>query len=255
MSRPTSGAILLERASGATLLERASGAILVLDTASPQVSVALGTAEGVTASRTIELHRSSELLLRAVEEILDEAGETLGNLGGVAVLQGPGSFTGLRIGLATVLGWHQALGLRATAIPTLEVLASTQAVDPETDPETVGPEKTVIAVVDALRGDWTRQVFRHGRAIGEPALVAGRTLVEQGPCRLVGFGISRLAAEPWWDARDSVELIEPPPLAPSALALTARVTWEPERLIAPIYFRPPAANRPKRKPSKKASRA
>ena len=61
----------------------------------------------------------------------------------------PGSFTGLRVGLATVLGLHQALGLPATALPTLEVLG---CLGP-------GDGSTVVAVVDALRGEWFAQRF------------------------------------------------------------------------------------------------
>ena len=63
-----------------------------------------------------------------VQEVLTEAGVGVRDLGGIAVLRGPGSFTGLRIGLATVLGLHQALGVPATAIPSLPVLAASAGV-------------------------------------------------------------------------------------------------------------------------------
>lgn len=206
--------------------------LLVLDTSSPVVSVAVGTPGSVAAVRTLELRRSSELLLRAVEEALEEAGLGLRQLGGVAALQGPGSFTGLRIGLATVLGWHQALGLPATAVPTLPVLAAAAAAD--------GAD--VVAAVDAMRGDWFAGCFPASGRPRQPGLVSGDGLNAFAPCRLVGFGVSGIAG---LDA--AVEAVEPSPLAPWALPFAAAGTWDAARLSAPIYFRPPAVTKPKRR--------
>lgn len=212
----------------------AESRLLVLDTSSPVVSVAVGTARSVAAVRTLELRRSSEHLLRAVEQALEEAGLGLQQLGGLAALQGPGSFTGLRIGLATVLGWHQALGLPATAVPTLPVLAAAAA----------GDGADVVAAVDAMRGEWFVERFPVSGETGESGLYSGRDLNAFAPCRLVGFGVSEIAG---LDA--AVEAVEPPPLAPVALRLAAEGPWDAARLSAPVYFRPPAVTKPKRSPA------
>ena len=71
----------------------------------------------VLAERSMEIDRSSGRLLEMIAEVLAEAGAKPADLGGVVALAGPGSFTGLRIGLATALGLHQALGVPATASP------------------------------------------------------------------------------------------------------------------------------------------
>src|SRR3954471_22431239 len=147
--------------------------LLALDTGSPLVSVALARDGAVVASRSIEQERSSTRLLEMVQEMLTEAGIGVRDLGAIAVLRGPGSFTGLRIGLTTVLGLHQALGVPATAIPSLPVLAAS-----------AGERKgIVIAAVDALRGDWSAQAFAAGQPLGEMELVPGPELP-----RLAGEG-------------------------------------------------------------------
>ena len=218
--------------------------LLVLDTASPVVSVAVGDGDRTLATRTLELRRSSERLLGAVEEALEEAGTPLAELGGVAVLQGPGSFTGLRVGLATVLGWHQALGLPATAVPTLDVLAASAGSSPGAGRE--GAPRDVVAAVDALRGDWYVARYRVGASSEEPSRRSWRELPELAPCRLIGFGVAVLAEESDWPREAEIELVEPPPLAPVGLAVAAVAEWRSERLIAPIYFRAPAVTPPKR---------
>jgi tRNA threonylcarbamoyladenosine biosynthesis protein TsaB len=215
---------------------------LLLDTGSPLVSVALARGGVAVASRSVEQHRSSTLLLDLVQEVLDEAGVRVGDLGGVAVLRGPGSFTGLRIGLATVLGLHQALGVAATALPSLQVLAAAVAVE---------EGETVIAVVDALRGDWSAQSFVAGpvpRPLGEMALVPGAELPSLAggrPAVVAGFGVARLADLPGWPA--DLRLVEPGPLAAAAAPIAADpgTEWNPDLLTSAVYSRPPAISLPK----------
>lgn len=211
--------------------------LLVLDTGSPMVSVAVARAGGAVAVRAIEQQRSSASLLELLQEALAEAGVAVGDLAGIAALRGPGSFTGLRIGLATVLGLHQALGVPATALPSLQALAAV-----------AGGEGTVVAAVDALRGEWSAQAFAAGpvpRPLGEMELVPGAELPRLAggrPAAVVGFGVSRLT-----DLRGSARLIEPGPLAPAAVRLAASpdAVWSPDLLVSPIYSRPPAISAPR----------
>jgi tRNA threonylcarbamoyladenosine biosynthesis protein TsaB len=214
------------------------GSILALDTGSPLVSVALSRAGAVVATRSVEQERSSTRLLAMIQEVLDEAGIRLVEIDGIAVLRGPGSFTGLRIGLATTLGLHQATGVRATALPTLPVLAASAG---ETAP-------IVIAAVDALRGEWSAQAFAAGRPSSDMELVPGPELprlARGGAAVVIGFGVSRLAALPDWPA--AVRLIEAGPLAPTAARLAAGpdTDWDPAHLTTAIYSRPPAITLPR----------
>jgi tRNA threonylcarbamoyladenosine biosynthesis protein TsaB len=217
-----------------------SAPLLALDTGSPLVSVALARDGVVVAARSVEQERSSTRLLEMVREVLDEAGISVEDLEGIAVLRGPGSFTGLRIGLATTLGLYQALGVRATALPSLPVLAATGG-----NGERSG---IVIAVVDALRGDWSAQAFAAGLPLSGMELVPGSELPRLaggGEAVVTGFGVSRLAALPEWPA--NLRLVEPGPLAPAAALLAARpeTVWDPALLTTAIYSRPPAITLPR----------
>lgn len=230
-----------------------NGPILVLDTGSPTVSLAIGDRQAVLATRTIDLRQSSERLLRNIADALAEADCHRSDLGGVAALGGPGSFTGLRVGLGTVMGLHQALGVPATALPTLPILA--RAASGAAGGDDRAPEgETVVAMVDALRGTWMAQTFawRDGQPtpLDVPTLHTLEALYATGHT-LVGFGVeAALAAasietpsEPGTRRR----IVDPSPLAPLALAPAWDGPWDPGKLVQPIYFRPPAVTPPKRK--------
>ena len=67
----------------------------------------------------------SERLMPAIDRLLRDAGWTTASLQGLAVAAGPGSFTGLRIGISAVKGLAWALDLGVAAVPTLDALAAT----------------------------------------------------------------------------------------------------------------------------------
>lgn len=211
--------------------------ILVLDTGSPRVSVAVGRGGQAVSERAVELGRSSALLLDMIREVLEEAEVAPADLGGIAVLRGPGSFTGVRIGLATALGLHQALGVPATGIPSLQALAAA-----------AGPGEKVIAVVDALRGEWSAQAFVADRPVTDEVLVPGAEvprLAGDGPARVIGFGAAKLAELPGWPPE--IRVLEPGSLASAAVRLASApdLVWDSGLLTRPLYSRPPAITPPK----------
>ncbi len=214
--------------------------VLAIDSASPRVSVALGDLQEdvrLLAARDEVVERSSTRLLQLIREVLEEAGRKPGDLEGLLALSGPGSFTGLRIGLATVFGLHQALGIPAAALPTLRVLAA------------CAPKGSrALGAVDALRGEWTVQPFEAGAApieLEPSETLAPEALARFVPAVVVGFGISAVASRPNWPA--GLEAIEPGPLAPVALRLAwaEPPVWDALALTRPLYARPPAATLPK----------
>jgi tRNA threonylcarbamoyladenosine biosynthesis protein TsaB len=212
--------------------------VLALDAASPIVSVAVGRGGVPLAVRSVELRKSSERLLGLMDEVLAEAGAAVPDVAAMVALSGPGSFTGLRVGLATVLGCHQATGVPAAAVPTLPVLALA-----------AGPEHgTVWAVVDAIRGEWFGQPFRLApdaapEVLAEPRLMTSDELLAEAPEILVGFGLGRLPSE-------AGRRIVPTELASAALlsVALAHPVWDATGLTRPLYLRAPEVGEPRPRP-------
>ena len=99
--------------------------ILAMDTATMVSSVAVATKERVLAELTAETrYTHSETLVVNIEEVMRLADVKREELSAGAVSLGPGSFTGLRIGLATAKAISYALSIPLVGVPTLEVLAA-----------------------------------------------------------------------------------------------------------------------------------
>ncbi len=191
---------------------------LALDTATDVASVAIGRDRVLLAEITLAGRRHGAALLPALEEVARLAGGSLADVGRVVLADGPGSFTGLRIGAATVQGLVRALpGLEVAAAPSL--LAAAWAASRWH----AGP---AAALYDALRGDVFGAVYAFGdrgiETIVPPSLVTVARLRELTPVRpavAVGDGAVRYADEVRdWTGRAPVG---PPLGAPRAAALIA----------------------------------
>jgi tRNA threonylcarbamoyladenosine biosynthesis protein TsaB len=99
--------------------------VLALETSSAVCAVALVDEDGVRAERhVVETHIHSEKLLPLVEEVCAEAGIACSRVDAIAVSSGPGSFTGLRIGVSAAKGLCAALRCPLVGVPTMEALAT-----------------------------------------------------------------------------------------------------------------------------------
>ncbi|MFI5235328.1 MAG: tRNA (adenosine(37)-N6)-threonylcarbamoyltransferase complex dimerization subunit type 1 TsaB [Gemmatimonadales bacterium] len=118
---------------------------LAIDTSADRAAVAVGDAAGPRAERSLTGAREhAKSLLPMIDTILAEAGITLAELEGVLLADGPGSFTGLRVGASVVKALGAARPLAVRTAPALLLLAAGGL------PPHRGP---VLAVTDALRGD------------------------------------------------------------------------------------------------------
>jgi tRNA threonylcarbamoyladenosine biosynthesis protein TsaB len=142
--------------------------ILVLDTATRAPIVAVAQPDGVVVAerRWTSRHRHGEELLERLEEALSEASVARSALTGVVVGTGPGSFTGLRIGLATAKTIAYALGIPIAGVPSTLALALAAASDSDSE-----------LTVTLPAGAADRYVHRVGVKAGRPRELAAPRLV------------------------------------------------------------------------------
>ncbi len=100
--------------------------ILAVNTSTPQFSLALVDEGGALVAEWTLRPRSKDFrhFMTALDHLLRVSGVALEEISGLAVAKGPGSFTGLRVGLSAAKGFCQGLGVPMVALSSLEVLAS-----------------------------------------------------------------------------------------------------------------------------------
>jgi tRNA threonylcarbamoyladenosine biosynthesis protein TsaB len=173
--------------------------VLGFDTATQATAVALlDAATGAAAERRHEPAAGERpghaaQLLALASELLEEAGIAFAAVELIAVGLGPGTFTGLRIGVATARALAQATGAPLMGISTLRALAA--AAEPEA-PAGTG----VLAVIDARRAEVFAAGWRDGEPVLDPvavapAALAGRLRDGPGTWLAVGDGALRFRAD------------------------------------------------------------
>jgi tRNA threonylcarbamoyladenosine biosynthesis protein TsaB len=101
-----------------------SPTLLTIQTASPAGSIALSAGDHLLAEFSLDVRKTpTEWLLQSIEVLLEQTGVKQADLDAIAVVQGPGSFTGLRVGLATAKGLSLAAGCPLLGISSLRCLA------------------------------------------------------------------------------------------------------------------------------------
>lgn len=98
---------------------------LALETATSHGSVALLRSGQLQTARSLRSRNYGDELFVAVEALLTEASLSLPELTRIAVADGPGSFTGVRVGLTAAKGWHEVLALPVSPISTLRAVVGT----------------------------------------------------------------------------------------------------------------------------------
>jgi tRNA threonylcarbamoyladenosine biosynthesis protein TsaB len=210
--------------------------VLAFDCAVQGLRVAV-VREGVTlASRREEGRDQAARLVPAIAEVMAEARVEKRALSLIAVTTGPGSFTGVRVGLATARGLALALGIPLAGIATTTcLLAQAQAGD-----------RLAVAAIDTHLGDWFCAIRAGDQAPSEvaqaPFVTSTEGLAERlagKPCVVVGLEADRLGPL-LPNARAEVALPDPAVIARLALApgIEAwKVRNRTEGLPRPLYLR------------------
>jgi tRNA threonylcarbamoyladenosine biosynthesis protein TsaB len=215
---------------------------LAIDTATDIASVAVSAGVGVTTRSIRGARQQSAQIVPLIQQVLTLAGMKLEEITEIVVGDGPGSFTGLRIGWAAAKGLAHEREMPLVAVPSL-LGAAHAAADEEGGP--------VAACFDALRGQVFGAIYAFSgdqpETLVAPGLFTIAELARVTPVRpvlAVGDGADRYADEiASWIGRSPPPLDTLPPIAGSLLILAsyedARRTLD--ATAEPVYGRPAEA--------------
>lgn len=132
--------------------------ILNIDTATEHASVCISKGSEVLAIETSSTQKDHAAFIQpAIQRLVEKAGYSLPQIDAIAVSNGPGSYTGLRVGLSTAKGIAYALDKPLILINTLEVIATAAIADTAKQPELAGA--VYCPMIDARRMEVFTAVF------------------------------------------------------------------------------------------------
>ena len=142
--------------------------LLSLNTCGNTASVALGVAETksvkILATAELAVRTYSARLIPEIAALLQKQQATLSDIEAIVIVSGPGSFTGIRVGLSTAKGLSAGAGIPLIAVSRLAVLANASGLP------------HVLAAVDAGRGEYYVGEYRNGNSLGETLMTGEETV-------------------------------------------------------------------------------
>jgi tRNA threonylcarbamoyladenosine biosynthesis protein TsaB len=209
--------------------------VLAIDTALEACAAGVFDLEGrhPLASESRPLGRGhAEALMPLVARVMDAAEVDFSDLDRIVVTVGPGSFTGLRVGIAAARGLALATGKPAVGVSTLAAQAAPH--------RTAGETRTVVAAIDAHHDHVYFQIFGPDQSVPPaPAVLSWAEAVQAvppGPAILVGSGAALLAAQ--WPATLAPPVIDARRVPELTWIARLGAAVEPARAIPkPLYLR------------------
>jgi len=220
--------------------------VLSLDTTTPKASCAVARDGVVINEEPIDTSRQLALQLPgALRDILDLSAIALEEIDAFAVATGPGSFTGLRIGIATMQGLAFGQGKPLIGVSGLTALRAVAS------PAFLGSR--IATWVDAWRGDVYSSLFEDGREVGEPvvakpadlldALAQGTAAAYTNDITFIGDGADTYRELIASRLGHTARLADPAsPLLAAVIAMLATIEYKnghrpPPHAIRPLYVR------------------
>jgi tRNA threonylcarbamoyladenosine biosynthesis protein TsaB len=208
--------------------------ILAIETATPACAVGIRTTAGIEVTRVVDDgRRHTEALTPAMEALLSEVRLATRDIDRVVVDRGPGLFTGLRVGIATAIGFSQALGCGLVGVTSLELLAAGAF--------EAGVRGTLVACVDGRRGEIFTQSFlldevataQDDARVATALDVATAWQAKESPVTFTGDGVERYRGV--FEIPIALFLDQAVPPVHAALSLGA--TRSPDEVVSPLYLR------------------
>jgi len=135
--------------------------LLAIDTSTEVCSVAINGAGGIVSRQCNTPKSHAKVLLPLIDEVLKESGNILSDMDAIAVTRGPGSFTGIRIGLGVAQGLSYGAGLPIIGLSSLHVLAAHYYSHLCSVGEVGGAPITIVPALDARMSEvyWAAYTF------------------------------------------------------------------------------------------------
>lgn len=228
--------------------------VLTVDTATIVATAAVVDENKLICETIVNFQKKhSEKLMPAIDHMLKDAGLTIQDMDAFGIVNGPGSFTGLRIGMATVKGFAQALDKPVIPVSTLEALAYNL---PYAD-------GVVCPILDAQRSQVYTALFRFNEEEGMVAELEDSVMdVEEligilenysdGPIYLLGDGVPRFY-ETIVEVLPGIIKVKPhlsmnraSSAGTLAVERALKKQWQDYKSVEPVYIRPSYAEEQKK---------
>ncbi|MCZ2115406.1 MAG: tRNA (adenosine(37)-N6)-threonylcarbamoyltransferase complex dimerization subunit type 1 TsaB [Anaerolineae bacterium] len=218
--------------------------ILAIDTATDWVGLALHDGGSVLAEFGWRNHRTQTIeLAPAVAQLWERAGVTPDNLSAIAVAVGPGSYTGLRVGLAVAKGIALGQNLPLIGVPTLDIVA---AAIPVADTDLI-----VIGQAGRTRlwaGQYSWHAKRGWETVGDPMITQWDDLLGRVQVPVTFAGEIDAATTKLIRRANRLATVVSPAASVRRAAVLAEIGWgrwkkqqvTDAAALAPLYFREPA---------------
>ena len=202
--------------------------VLAIDTSSEALSIALSIGEDLRAFHERRPRMHAQLVLTTVDQLLGDTGISLNQLDGIVCGHGPGSFTGIRIGISVVHGLALGADVGVMGISSLATMAYAAGKEHSHD--------NVVAAFDARMGEVYIGAFDKGKALAPEQVCAPDSFVwPEGHWLAAGAGFATYAE---LGARGIAVASDAHPCATAALALTTSRLAQGHRWLDPADLQP-----------------